>query len=503
MLVRKSEERYVTTVNASDLGLWDFDIASKKMVAAGKMAEIFGIDSNEQMKLEDIFDCVHPEDKKAQEELYYSIVNKKIDSSFSLEYRIITKNTQEEKWIRAKGKAFFDEDGKPYRTVGTVADITAQKTIEEKIKESEERFRTLAETLPQMVWMLNGEGKIEYGSKNWEAYSGIENVSEAWKAMVHPDDWKTVMNAWEKDSASGKPFRYEVRLKNKEGEYRWHYASGEPVTDKSGHVIKWLGALTDIHVQKTFAEKLEQEVTHRTQELLKANKELDAFNYIASHDLQEPLRKIQTFITLIQKNNEDVSLSQKYFEKVKSSAQRMSELIQSILGYSRLSKSEADCLPTDLNKILSDVKNDFELLIKEKNAVIKSENLPVIKANTLQMHQLFSNLISNALKFSKDAPEITISSKIITGNEITGNGVADAKQKFVQLTFSDNGIGFNPEFKQHIFQLFQRLHSKHEYSGTGIGLSIVKKIVDRHNGYVSADSVPGNGATFNIWLPLS
>jgi light-regulated signal transduction histidine kinase (bacteriophytochrome) len=300
------------------------------------------------------------------------------------------------------------------------------------------------------------------------------------------------MEAWDRDSAIDKPFRYEVRLKNKKGEYRWHYTAGEPLKDGSGKIVKWIGAMTDIHVQKTFTEKLEQEVAQRTEELVKANKELESFNYIASHDLQEPLRKIQTFIALIEKNEEDGGLTQRYFEKIKSSARRMSELIQAILSYSRLSIKDPECVPTDLNKILNDVETDFELLIKEKNADIQSNKLPVIKANPLQMHQLFSNLIGNSLKFSKENPEIKITSQIVTGDKI----------KLALLTFADNGIGFDSQFKEQIFQLFQRLHGKQEYAGTGIGLSIVKKIVEQHKGFVTADSVNGKGATFKVWLPV-
>ncbi len=415
--------------------------------------------------------------------------------------QFIHKKNGQGAWILSNSTPVYTEQGDLSFVLTTATDITETKKTEMALRESENRFRTLAEALPQMVWVRNADGVIEYGSKGWERYSGIKNISEAWKAMLHPDEWNMIMNRWEEDSKAGRPFRYEVRVKNKEGEYRWHYSAGEPVKDESGNILKWIGALTDIHVQKTFSEKLEEEVAIRTAELVKANRELESFNYIASHDLQEPLRKIQTFILLIERHLHEQALTEKYFEKIKSSAQRMSSLIHSILNYSRISKPAADYQPADLNKVLNDVRNDFELLISEKNAVIESDNLPVIKANPLQMHQLFSNLISNALKFSKESPQIHIGSAIVTGKDVPAKEKINSKQRYVELSFSDNGIGFPQEYSEQIFQLFQRLHGREEYAGTGIGLSIVKKIVEQHHGFVAAHSVMGKGTTFKIWLP--
>ncbi|MCF0062882.1 ATP-binding protein [Dyadobacter chenwenxiniae] len=254
--------------------------------------------------------------------------------------------------------------------------------------------------------------------------------------------------------------------------------------------------------QKSFTDKLEQKVQQRTEDLVKANKELESFNYIASHDLQEPLRKIQTFIHLIQKNKQDEKATQVYYDKISSSAQRMSDLIQSLLTYSRLAKIGEGHTLIDMNKIVKDIEIDFELLIAEKQAVIKCVNLPVIKANGFQINQLFSNLISNSLKFSTQSPEIVISSEIVKGSSVVAPTFVNPDQPFYQITFSDNGIGFEQEFSEKIFSLFQRLHGKHEYSGTGIGLSIVKKIVEQHEGYIAAESSLGNGAVFHIWLPV-
>lgn len=248
-------------------------------------------------------------------------------------------------------------------------------------------------------------------------------------------------------------------------------------------------------------DELERKVQQRTQDLLNANRELESFNYVASHDLQEPLRKIKTFIHLIERNNFDSELSKGYFQKIYLAAQRMGELIQSVLSYSRLSEGGEALQQVDLNKVIADIRVDFELAIQEKQAVLIVDHLPVVDANLLQMNQLFSNLISNALKFTAIAPVIRISGSLETGRNIPLAPAGLADRSYHHISVADNGIGFEPEFSEKIFALFQRLHRRHEYAGTGIGLSIVKKIVEQHDGYVSAESHPGEGATFHIWLP--
>ncbi len=388
-----------------------------------------------------------------------------------------------------------------------VIESTAQVEARKKVEASEEQFRTLAETLPQLVWMTDASGNQKYASGRWLEYTGLVSSPESWVQTLHPEDYNRMEKAWQHSLSTGEVYKIELRLRNKAGEYHWHYGQGEPIRNEQGEIINWIGTFMDIHEQKLFTKKLEILVEERTAELSdknvaleNSNKELESFNYIASHDLQEPLRKIRTFIHLIEKSGFDTESGKKYFEKINSSAQRMSDLIQSVLTYSRLSKTGEDFVETDLNNTLAEVKTDFELLIKEKNAIIKSDKLPLIKANSLQINQLFSNLISNSLKFSTEKPKISISSKIVTGKQV--NSSANPEQSFVHLTFKDNGIGFPDEFKEKIFNLFQRLHGKSEYSGTGIGLSIVKKIVEQHKGFISADSKAGEGAIFNIWLPV-
>lgn len=406
---------------------------------------------------------------------------------------------------------FFDiviypvkDDGRNVRELMFHAvETTLQAEARVKLESSEKQFRTLTETLPQLVWMTDAAGKLLFASGRWADYSGVVPQDESdWRKVVHPDDYARVDRLWTQSLGSAHAYKLEVRLRNKLGDYRWHYGQGEPILSDAGEVVSWIGAFSDIHDQRMFTDELEKKVEQRTQDLLNANKELESFNYVASHDLQEPLRKIQTFIHLIEKSSFDGEASRAYFRKIYTSAQRMSELIQSVLTYSRLSKTGDMVENVDLNQLVEDIKTDFELLIEERQATVVGYGLPVVRGNQFQLNQLFSNLISNSLKFSTVPPVVTITYDRVEASELPGIPLEQAGREYHRISVSDNGIGFEPEFREKIFMLFQRLHGKHEYAGTGIGLSIVKKIVEQHNGFIEAESIPGQGATFHIWLPV-
>jgi light-regulated signal transduction histidine kinase (bacteriophytochrome) len=236
-------------------------------------------------------------------------------------------------------------------------------------------------------------------------------------------------------------------------------------------------------------------------ELESQNRELEQFAYVASHDLQEPLRKIQTFIDIIEHNFNDESMVRKYFEKINASTQRMSELIKSVLNYSRLNNEGEQKENVDLETVIFNIKMEFELLIHEKKAVIENGPLPVIKAIPFQVYQLFTNLIGNALKFSKNDPVIRISSRLVTKPEIVHSPQNLAEGNYLEVSISDNGIGFKQEYEKLIFSMFQRLHGKMEYAGTGIGLALCKKIMENHNGYITAESELSRGSVFYVYFP--
>jgi signal transduction histidine kinase len=263
---------------------------------------------------------------------------------------------------------------------------------------------------------------------------------------------------------------------------------------------------SDVEKRTTELELAYGTLQQKNQELLKMNKELESFTYISSHDLQEPLRKIQTFANRIL-TTESNNLSDKgkeYFLRIQDGANRMQTLIADLLAYSRTSTSERKFEYIDLNNILEEVKEDFEEDIAEKNAVIEAGEMCHAYVIPFQFHQLMHNIIGNALKFSNPGipPHIMIKSKKINSNEVN-NPQLPAGKEYCHITIADNGIGFEPQYKDYIFELFKRLHDKRKVEGTGIGLTIVKKIVENHNGIITAKSELNKGAIFDIYIPAS
>ncbi|HJW18255.1 MAG TPA: response regulator [Flavisolibacter sp.] len=379
----------------------------------------------------------------------------------------------------------------------------ALKKAEKALTATVNELHTTLETLPQVAFTANAHGKIEFVNSGWFKYAAGKESFPA----LHPDDGQleTRWNHWIRE---GQPVETEVRLRELQtGTYCYHLLRVIPV--KVGdQVVKWVGSLTDIHHQKSLNELLEQKVAERTRELLEMNRELEISNHdlqqfasVASHDLKEPLRKILFFGNLIKdRANFDETIST-YLSKILRSSERMSNLIGDLLNFTRL--SAADVFETaDLNKIIDEIVNDLELSILEKKATIDVEPIPRLEVVPGLMHQLFLNILSNALKFSRPGvpPVINIQSEIIRDPVI--DSPAASAGAFCRITIADNGIGFDEQYRDKIFTIFQRLNAQVEYEGTGIGLAIAKKIVDKHNGLIDARSHPGEGATFYIILPI-
>lgn len=439
--------------------------------------------------------------------------------------------------LQRKGKledVYFNFVYQPYleadETISGVAiiayEVTTEVSAQKRIEESEKQFRLMAELMPQKVWTSDAEGNKNYFNKTLLNYAGKsfeELEGDGWEKIIHPDDWEKNKKQWQESIKTGKDYDAENRLLGKDGKYLWHLTRAVALKDDDGKIKMWVGSKTEIQDQKEEKESLEKAVLKRTdelqlankkllfesiekekrtEELVKINKELEAFTYVSSHDLQEPLRKIQTFADRILEK-EKLSVSGKnYFRLMEDAANRMQTLIEDLLSFSRLNTSERKFEITDLNKIIATVKVDFKEIIEEKNATIEADELCEANIIAFQFRQLMQNLISNAIKFSKPnvPPHIIITSKIIKGNKEKHQNLSSEK-KYCHITVADNGIGFEEKFNDKIFEVFQKLHGKEEYPGTGIGLAIVKKIVENHQGEITVKSQLNIGTTFDIYLP--
>jgi PAS domain S-box-containing protein len=382
--------------------------------------------------------------------------------------------------------------------------VNPDKLINSNAIDNEETFLALGDLLPYPIWLATPNGSLFYFNQAVYNYSGMKDsdfMHGNWINIVHPDDRAKNMSKWLHSVTTNEQFIFEHRFRRHDGEYRWHLSRGVPKMNRNGEVILWVGTTLDIHEQKMHSQILEDKVRERTHELIMRNKELEQFAYVASHDMQEPLRKIQTFISILLKSDVDnLSDTQKQLlYKIDAATFRLRNIIKDILNYSHQTGLGEQITRVDINSVIKLVHKDLELLIKEKNGRIIIHNMPVVFGIQGQVNQLFYNIIHNALKFSKKdiPPLIRISTSFITQEYLQ-----DPSEKELSLSITDNGIGFEEKYTDKIFGLFQRLHDRHTFDGTGIGLALCKKIAENHNWKIRAVSTYGMGTTIELKIPL-
>ncbi len=407
------------------------------------------------------------------------------------------------------------------------------KTAAELELEVEQR-RKAEEELGIKIKLLNEAQEIaRLGHWDWDVITDtvtwsdnlyrifcVEDVNEVFSydrylGRIHHDD-KTYVDDLMKQAFIEKKFpTFYHRVVTPDGHIKTIFANGDVITNDKGEVIRMKGTAQDMTEQRV----IEQELRIKTAELEMKNAELEKFAYVASHDLQEPLRKIRTFISRLQgENTELAGNGALYLSKVDDAAARMKKLIDDILTFSQIATADTNLTysKTDLNEVLKTVVSNLEVLIENSGVVIIPAKLPLVDANNTQMYQLFQNLITNAIKFANPErpPVISINASSIKGADIVNSDFIRAHfkfsgqekrlwdaEQFYKITFSDNGIGFEAKFADRIFETFQRLEKTHE--GTGIGLAICKKIAENHHGQIYAESELGKGAAFTVILPVS
>jgi PAS domain S-box-containing protein len=363
-------------------------------------------------------------------------------------------------------------------------DISEYKRAQGALLESEARFRQLADAMPQIVWTAYSDGQVDYVNERWYEFTGFAEGSFAdlsWDRILHPDDLQPCREAWSRSIRSGEPYGIEHRFWDRRNQsWRWYMTRALLVRDANGNIVKWFGTSTDIDDQKRVEE-----------ELRRANQDLEQFAFSASHDLQEPLRTVKIYSQLLAEGHSQGLDEQalEFLTYLRSGAARMEMLVRDLLLYTQATKFEEPTEPSDAGEALAGALASLGGVIAETDAKIVAGPLPSLQVHGTHLQQLFQNLIGNAIKYhSPDrAPVVHVTAERENGQWV--------------FAVTDNGIGIDPAYKENIFGLFKRLHTSDEYSGTGIGLAICKRIVDRYHGRIWVESEPGRGSTFRFTFP--
>ena len=475
--LRKSEERFRALVTATS------DVIYQMSGDWSEMRQLVGrqfIEDTVEPSRSWLDKYIPPDDQPQVVQTIRQAIRTK--SVFALEHRVIRADGSLG-WIFSRAAPILDEGGAIVEWFGAASDITDLKRAERALRDSEQRFRQLAEAGPQIVWLSNAQGDLEFVNRRWMDFSGMDLDATRDPAQVatrlHADD--DVLGHWERSVATGTPFELEARLRGKDGEFRWFMMRSIPVQDEHGRVQRWFGTSTDIHHAKLLQLDLQN-----------ANRDLEQFAFSASHDLQEPLRTVKIYSELLASRYGDRldADAKKFIKYVRSGATRMETLLRGLLAYTQAARVEDPPEVTDARQALAAALANLSSAIAETGAIVKPGPLPAVRVQVTHLQQVLQNLIGNAIKYRSPerTPVVQVSAEQHDGNWV--------------FAVTDNGIGIDPEYKETIFGLFKRLHTAEEYSGTGIGLALCQRIVDRYHGRIWVESEPGRGSTFRFTLPV-
>ena len=497
-------------------GTWTWDILSEKVEWSKGLFNLLGYqenDSHQQSNIDTFIQHVSEPDREAVKIAIKDSLSQKVgfEKTFT-----ITTNDKKEKIVSTRVKIILSPSGTVVKLIGVTNDITEQMLLNRREEELKANLSKYIDAIFEKERMLDF-GSLEMDLVNNELYwsdgmyllFGYETATDKgkfrfdenfYKRHMTESDLNTARKQLKEALATKNNYVIETSIKTRDGIAKRLETYGKIERRENGDPYKIVGITRDITRLNDYEKNLQQKI----EELDRSNKELEEFAYIASHDLQEPLRKITAFSERLQEKaaGEIGTDGLLYLERILAATQNMRLLIDNLLEFSRTSRPNDSRELIDLNDVLREVLTDLELKIEETNAVIKYSPLPRITAYHSQMKQLFTNLLSNAIQFRKptEAPRIEISAEKVSPQEKKKQLLLDEKV-YYKITVADNGIGFEQEYAFRIFQIFQRLHGKAEYPGSGIGLAICKKIVDNHNGIIYAEGASGKGAVFYIILP--
>lgn len=496
--LRAHLDRYQSLVLAIGQVIWTNDTNGEMAGEQPSWAAYTG-QTPEQYQGRGWLDAVHSDDRALTREQWERAVAARAPCDY--EHRL-RRHDGEYRYFSVRAVPVFADDGAIREWAGIHTDITQRRLTEQSLRDGERQFRELADAMPQIVWAARPDGRFDYYNRRWYEFTGRPEGmggDATWADVVHPDDQKEGLERWHSAIASGDAYEIEYRLKRNDGDYRWVLTRALPVRDRAGTITRWFGTCTDIDARK----QTEDQLRSSTVMLVQSNRELEDFAAVASHDLQEPLRKIQSFVGYL-RDEQSAGLNAEgrdYLDRIHNAATRMTTLVSDLLALSRISSKRQPFIPVNLNEVIVGVVSDLEARLLQTGGRVEFLDLPTVASDPIQMRQLLQNLIGNALKFHRndEAPVVRVSAEIIDGCDVHGRARPGG---YCRISVADNGIGFDEKYLDRVFTIFQRLHGRGDYEGTGIGLSICRKIVERHGGSITARSKPGEGATFIVTMPL-
>ncbi|RYC68362.1 ATP-binding protein [Spirosoma sordidisoli] len=528
-------EQLRAALEAAQVGTWDYNFNTHQAQWSGICKQLFGLPPEATITADTLLKRVHPADRES-----VRLANKQaLDPQGTGEHNI-TFRTQTEtggyRWVQAKGRTVTDSMGRIIRFAGIVQDVSETIWARQQLEANEKRLQQIFEQAPVVLSIVGREPDFVYRMAN-EAFAALVDrpldqiVGKPLLTALPDIEGQGFDKLLEQVATTGVPYVQRaapvelVRGGQRQSLY-FDYLY-YPLREVDGEITGVMGVVIDVTDQvlarqviergqeryRALSQELDERVKQRTralneanQDLSRSNENLEQFAYIASHDLQEPLRKIQSFSSILQERYGDrlgddgVDL----LERLTRSGDRMSRLIRDLLSFSRIATRQATLNRVSLQEIVRQTLDTLSITIEESKAQIRVGDLPIVEGDETQLGQLFQNLLSNALKFRRPAvrPEVSIAARSVQATELPPPvHPARASDVYCWITISDNGIGFDDKYTDRIFQVFQRLHSKQDYAGTGVGLAICQKVVTNHGGYITASSQPGVGSTFHVYLP--
>lgn len=499
--IEESENAFKIMANSIPEIVWVADSNGNTDFFNKRWEEFCGIPYEQSTATEVAGRFLHPEDAPKVMAAFKHAIN--TATPLEVEQRNLSA-TGEYRWFLTRAMPYRDPNTrKIQKWFGISVDIHDRKMAEEAIRKSESQFRDFSNNIQNLAWMASNTGDIYWYNQRWYDYTGTsfeQMRNDGWEAVIHPDHIAQVSGFIQESWKLSEPFELTFPLRDKHDTFKWFLMRAVPIKDDFGQTRRWIGTNTNINERVELSERLEDLVAERTQELHRSNEDLQQFAHVASHDLKEPVRKIKTFVSLLTDNlkTHQSANASKYLSKINSAVDRMFAMIDGVLTYSSFTdKATERSQIVDLNLIISSIETDLELVIQKKDATIEKNCLPVISGSEVLLYQLFYNLLNNALKFTRSGtkPVIKVMAKEIKAYSI------DEEHEMFEIEIVDNGIGFKQSYAEEIFRTFIRLNPKDHFEGTGLGLALCKKIVNRFEGWMKAEGTEGEGARFTIGLP--